>query len=312
MSYHPQTFGRFSTYTDSKIEKDVQGTVGERRPRALVCDIGTSNSVEGCTIELPLDRLLRPVGVGAINSHTPSVEAAVSRQCGGRLLSQGLDTGTADARAAVEGTVRGRHSIYLLENVNLSGERPLGAVADGIAQAPEGGPETLLIHLSIGAQEDARLNDHDFSVLGCPRADRLDTARGPDASGALSGDKLDRLSPADLKVVVGSGVCLDLGVGVNGCGNVPYTGVWRGTSRSSKRFREQNAKSIHGGSCNGRGQSRKKWQHRTRCEAHFVYCSVVRKKLIFFMVFDRSCESSRVRCVDIEGRSSRVRCFDRR
>lgn len=192
--------------------------MGESSPRALVTQVAADEAVEGGAVEQPGDSLGLPVARGTINDDGPVVEVVVWN--GDRLAeTTGFVTDAAAELAAMDSAVTGQVAIDTLKDVELAACGPLGAVADSVAEHPEGGPHALLAQGITSAQ--LGLDAHDAAGLGHPCLLGLDAARGPLAIVGLAGDELEGVAAGELDVGVGLGVFLQLVVDRDIEGDVP-------------------------------------------------------------------------------------------
>lgn len=144
-------------------------------PDTLVAHLSSRKSVEELAIHEPLDSLRLPVVGCTVDLEGPSVELVVLRYGNALAQARGLVASTTTNVVAVGGTVARQLAIDLLEDVELSAERPGSAGAHGLAEHPEGWPHALLLVKGAVAATESSLDLHDFSRDRGPGLDRLDT-----------------------------------------------------------------------------------------------------------------------------------------
>lgn len=191
------------------------------RPNTLITNVSTAEPVEDIAVTRPLDRLRTPVVRCPINDERPGVEVTI-RDIGGCATSHGFIAGTTSLLVAVDGTMADAISVNLLEDIKLTAQRPLCAVADGITQHPESRPHALLVR--CGTHPQSSLNTEFLAIRRRPGLLCLDAAGGPLAI-FLPGNELEGFATGELDIGVGGGVVLEFVVGVDVASDVPGFGV---------------------------------------------------------------------------------------
>ncbi|KAK6836647.1 hypothetical protein PG987_007142 [Apiospora arundinis] len=206
---------------DGDVEQDVERAVGERAPGALDANVGAGEGAPDLAIEDPLDLLGLPVGVGDIDHQGPGVEAiggkrvVLPRPVGSWQTPPGNSpqcvvpkaTSEPETRSMMSSSPAKGHCVpwrMASPSAQKAGQMPCwltGALLprrrlDWMSSLPPGG----------GVQESLVSMRPEVQVTG----------------GRLAGHQLHGLAAADLDVLVGGRVGLELVVGVHREGDVPH------------------------------------------------------------------------------------------
>lgn len=205
---------------NSNVEDDEEIAVGHRVPDILVTDARASDDLVTPAIKEPSDGLLGPVRVPAVNLDAPSMPALV-RHADRRADAVALVADTAGVLVAVHGSVACKLAVDDLHDVEFAAGRPACAVADGVAEHPEGRPDALLVLGGVAAEAEGRLDTGDLAVGRGEGVLGLDAARGPVVV-VLPRHELERVAARELHVARVALVRLELVVDVElGVDDVP-------------------------------------------------------------------------------------------
>jgi hypothetical protein len=199
--------------TDSQVQNDVHGRVGQRLPDVLVVDLRARNGVVELAVEVKVDALLLPRAGRVVPDDAPHVPAVVGQ--GGRLAEPaGLVADAAGRLVAVDSAVARQHAVDRLHDVDLAARRPAAARAERLAEQPEGRPQALPLRLGVGAKVNARLGDGLGILLGREGVLALDATRGPAVLGRRVpvGGELEGALAAALDISAGGRVRLQFAV----------------------------------------------------------------------------------------------------
>ena len=199
--------------TDSDVQDEIEGLLGQTLPDIEVADASTRDLVELVAVAEPSDGLSLPVVGRAVPNRAPRVPVLV-RDASGAADALALVADAAGVDVAVDGSVSRQLAVDRLENVHLSARRPGSTLTDRLAQGPEGGPDALLVLDRAGAEADLGLGQGTPACLGGEGVPGLDAARCPSAGGAALSpwDKLEGLAAALLHIAGVVPVVLKLAV----------------------------------------------------------------------------------------------------
>lgn len=129
---------------NSQVQDNKQRAMRQRRPDTLITQLPSAKGMVNIPIHRPLDNLLGPVITTPINLDRPGMEPIPGRDPDRTSLPGRLVADASGEDAAVRCAVSRELAVDLLEDVELAALRPAGAVVDGVAEHPEGGPDALL------------------------------------------------------------------------------------------------------------------------------------------------------------------------
>ena len=186
----------------------------QRSPDPLIPNIGATQLVEHIPIHQPPNDLALPpaLGIRAIDLQGPGMPAIIRQPDRPTPPLWLIARPPFFTNTAVGGAVGGRQAVDRLHDVELAAQGPLGAVVDGVAEHPEGGPEALALRGWVVAETDGRLEHGQLAACGCEGRLGLDACRRPFARFRLERDELDGPAAGNLEVLVGFGVGLDFAV----------------------------------------------------------------------------------------------------
>lgn len=175
-------------------------------PDIGIVDARARDLVKLLAIDKPRNRLLLPVLGAAVELQAPRCES-IAIKADGRADTVALITNTTRGPVTVHGSVASGLAVDGLEDIELTAERPVCAVADRVAEHPKGGPDALLA--ADGGEVNRGLDTGEFVVGGGEGVLALETARRPPVV-LVARDDLERLGLADADVVGAPGVHLEL------------------------------------------------------------------------------------------------------
>lgn len=166
-------------------------------------------------VHVPGDLGSPPVARGTIPLNPPRVPVLV-RHADVASLAVRLVARAAGIAAAVHGAVPPQVAVDGLQDVKLTAGGPATAVAELVAEKPEGRPDTSLLVGGVAAKADVGLGDGLLARGGRKGVGGLDTAGDPVAVAVLlaPGDDLEGVATADLDGSGGGRIRLELVVDV--------------------------------------------------------------------------------------------------
>lgn len=216
--------------TDSDVQDEEHGLLGQVLPDTVGANLQTSDAGELHAVLVPGDDLLAVVGAAAVELDAVDVIVAVV-QGGSRTEAIGLVAAAARGDVAVHDAVHDALAVDVLHDVDLAALGPGSSLAVRVAQSPECRPDALLARSWAGKTE--RSFDAGHAALGGSEGVlALHAARGPFALRILQGDDLERVHAAVSDVGRIGRVRLQFIVEVLRAGAVaPGTGAGEGVSR---------------------------------------------------------------------------------
>lgn len=201
--------------TNSNVQEEEEWLGGQGLPNSKVVDASSGELVVQLTVHVPVDALVDPVAIAAVNLESPVVPILV-RDANGGTETGSLIADTAGVLVAVGGAIAGQTTVNSLHNIELTAGGPGGAVADGVTQRPPRGPDTLLVVGAVATEAQLGFDTGDLAWLGGPDVVGLETARSPAAANTVVApwDDLEGIASAELDVTAAGGVGLELAIDV--------------------------------------------------------------------------------------------------